>query len=170
MMSGLSTTMYAIVMKVTSPPRTSRRTEDPRSVIPKYRSSAPLRALIVVATGDSLAYVSDPANPPPEEVSGRDAVDPPSGSPAAAPAEPEPPISLKPPNARPTPPPLEADVVRITIIGTALWFAGFLVLLPLRGRLADGGHETWLWTCLAGGVLGLIGLLLAVRARSAARR
>jgi len=84
--------------------------------------------------------------------------------------EPEPPISLKPPNARPTPPPLEADTVKIVIIGTALWFVGFLVLLPFRGRLADDGHEVWLWTCLAGGLLGLLGLFLAIRARAAARR
>ena len=42
-------------------------------------------------------------------------------------------------------------MVRIVIVGTALWFAGFLVLLPFRGRLADDGNEVWLWTCLAGG-------------------
>ena len=33
--SGLSTTMYAIVMNVTSPPRTSRRTLEPRSLMRK---------------------------------------------------------------------------------------------------------------------------------------
>ena len=60
--------------------------------------------------------------------------------------------------------------MRLTLIGTALWFVAFLVLLPMRGRLADAGHEIWLWTCLAGWVLGLIGLPLAMRARSAARR
>ncbi|MFL6130164.1 MAG: DUF2530 domain-containing protein [Mycobacteriales bacterium] len=113
--------------------------------------------------------MSEPANPPPEGVSGVDAADLPAG-PAAAPAEPEPPLPLKPPNARPTPEPLEADVVRITVVGTALWFTGFLVLLPLRGRLAGGGHETWLWTCLAGGLLGLVGLVLATRAAAARRR
>ena len=69
----------------------------------------------------------------------------------------------------PAPEPLEADTVRIMLIGTALWFAGFLVLLPFRGRLADDGHEVWLWTCLAGGLLGLLGLVLATRARTAAR-
>jgi hypothetical protein len=155
--------MYAIVMKVTSPPRTSRRTVEPRAVIPKYRSRAPLSALVVVATGASLAYVSEPAKPPPEEVSARPAADLP------APTELEPLASLKPPNARPTPEPLEADTVRIVAVGTALWFAGFLVLLPFRGRLAEHGNEIWLWTCLAGGLLGLLGLLLAVRARAAAR-
>jgi hypothetical protein len=155
--------------------------------------------------------VSDPANPPPEVVSGRRAADPPlppspdppgapplppspdppgappAHPPAAPPSppepdppagrladprslpEPEPPIPLRPPHPRPAPEPLEADTVRIMLIGTALWFAGFLVLLPFRGRLADDGHEVWLWTCLAGGLLGLLGLVLATRARAAAR-
>jgi hypothetical protein len=159
--------MYAIVMKVTRPPRSSRRTVEPRAVMPKYRSRAPLSARVVVATGDSLAYVSEPANPPPEGVAGRrDLPDPRPPTPA----EPEPPISLKPPDARPTPPPLEADTVRIVAVGTALWFAAFLALLPFRGRLVDHGHEVWVWTCLAGGLLGLCGLLLAIRARAAARR
>src|ERR671912_983085 len=138
MISGLSTTMYAIVMKVTSPPRTSRRTVEPRAVILKYRSSRPPPGRVIVATGASLAYVSEPANPPSEDVAGRDVpdtpppADPPAGAdeagarPAAAAelAEPEPPIALRPPNARPTPPPLEADTVRIVIVGTTLWFLG----------------------------------------------
>jgi hypothetical protein len=114
--------------------------------------------------GTNLACVSEPADPSPEEVAGRDVPD------RQPPAPAEPPLSLKPPNARPTPEPLEADVVRIVIVGTSLWFAAFLVLLPFRGRLAAGGHEYWLWTCLAGGVLGLFGLLLAVRAAAARRR
>lgn len=156
-------------MKVTRPPRTSRRTVEPRAVILKYRSSAlpSAREVSVVATGSSLAYVSEPANPPPEVVSSGH---PPDPDRVAAPPEPEPLISLRPPNARPTPPPLEADTVRIVAAGTVLWFAGFVVLLPLRGRLADEGNEVWVWTCLAGGLLGLLGVLLAVRARAAARR
>ena len=44
------------------------------------------------------------------------------------------------------------------------------MLLPFRGRLAEDGREVWVWTCLAGGLLGLVGLLLAIRARAAARR
>ncbi|CAB5042490.1 unannotated protein [freshwater metagenome] len=38
-MSGLSATMYAIVKNVTTPPRTSRPTVEPRSEILKYESS-----------------------------------------------------------------------------------------------------------------------------------
>ena len=120
--------------------------------------------------------MSEPTNPPPEDVSGRHAADtgPAGADPGAVGGaggaggepEPEPPVSLTPPGARPTPPPLEADTVRILAVGIVVWFAGFLVLLPLRSRLAADGHELWLWTCLAGGVLGLIGLPLAVRARA----
>jgi hypothetical protein len=131
--------------------------------------------------------VSEPADPPPDVVSGRHSDVVPgrhsdvvpgrhSADPAADPApppEPEPPLSLRPPNARPAPEPLEADVVRIVIVGTSLWFAAFLVLLPFRDRLAADGRGFWLWTCLAGGLLGLVGLLLARRAaarRAATRR
>ncbi len=117
--------------------------------------------------------MSESANPPREGASGDHPDDTQRAGDRAADgsaAEPEPPISLAPPNARPTPPPLEADTVRIVTIGTVLWFAGFLVLLPLRSRLVADGNELWLWTCLAGGALGLIGLLLAIRARAAARR
>jgi hypothetical protein len=74
------------------------------------------------------------------------------------------------PASRPQPEPVEVDAVRIVVIGTVLWFAAFLALLPFRARLADAGNEIWLWTCLAGGVLGLIGLPLALRHRAAVRR
>ena len=126
--------------------------------------------------------MSEPANPPHQDVSGRDLPDTsgsaPLGSgggasaaPVPRPAEAEPPlVSPTPPGTHPAPPPLEANTVRLVLVGTALWFVAFLVLLPMRGRLTDDGHSIWLWTCLAGWVLGLIGLPLAMRARSAVRR
>jgi len=89
---------------------------------------------------------------------------------AGAADEPEPLVSLAPPNARPAPEPLDVDAARIVLVGSVLWFAAFLALLPFRSRLAGAGHEIWMWTCLAGGVLGLIGLPLAMRARAKARR
>lgn len=59
---------------------------------------------------------------------------------------------------RPAPPPLEANDVAIVGAGTALWFVAFLVLLPFHHALAAHDRGYWQWTCLAGGLLGLIGL------------
>ncbi|HVQ90435.1 MAG TPA: DUF2530 domain-containing protein [Mycobacteriales bacterium] len=71
---------------------------------------------------------------------------------------------------RTTPEPLDVDAVWPVAAGTALWFLGFLVLLPFRQRLIDHGHELWLWTCLAGGGLGLIGLPMCLRQRTLTRQ
>lgn len=55
-----------------------------------------------------------------------------------------------------------------TIVGgTALWFVLFLVQLPFYGWFDDHGHTWWVWTCLAGAGLGLIGIWY-VRGRDAA--
>ncbi len=50
---------------------------------------------------------------------------------------------------------------------TALWLIGFLALLPFYGRLEDSGRLWWLWTCMAGVGLGLIGLEYCRRKRRA---
>ncbi|MEU4090978.1 DUF2530 domain-containing protein [Streptomyces sp. NPDC026673] len=65
---------------------------------------------------------------------------------------------------REAPAPLEANDVATVTVGTVVWFALFLVQLPFYGWYADHGHAWWIWTCLAGGGLGLIGLWY-VRAR-----
>lgn len=63
------------------------------------------------------------------------------------------------PDARPPEvEPLDVDGVRAVAVGTAVWAALFLALLPFRGRLDEAGHAWWLWTCLAGTGLGLLGL------------
>jgi len=36
----------------------------------------------------------------------------------------------------------------------------FVALLPFYGWLGRHDHRVWLWTCLAGWILGLIGLVL----------
>jgi len=53
--------------------------------------------------------------------------------------------------------PLDVDGVRTLAVGTALWLVAFLLLLPFYGRLHDSHHLWWLWTCLAGFGLGIIG-------------
>lgn len=73
------------------------------------------------------------------------------------------------PARRPLPPPLEVDTVRIILVGTALWFVAFLVMLPFVGDLYDAGNQIWLWTSLAGWVLGLIGIGI-LRLQQHARR
>ena len=65
--------------------------------------------------------------------------------------------------------PLDVDGVRTVAVGTALWLLGFLALLPFYGRLADSGRGWFLWTCLAGCGLGLIGLEYCRRRRRTRR-
>lgn len=67
------------------------------------------------------------------------------------------------------PEPLEGPVVATIIGGTIVWFVLFLVQLPFYGRLEDHGRAWWVWTCLAGAGLGLIGIWY-VRGRDAALR
>ena len=53
--------------------------------------------------------------------------------------------------------PLDVDGTRTVQVGTALWALAFLLLLPFTGRLRADGHLWWLWTCIAGFGLGLLG-------------
>ncbi|MGN6575321.1 MAG: DUF2530 domain-containing protein [Nocardioides sp.] len=53
--------------------------------------------------------------------------------------------------------PLDVDGTRTVAVGTALWLLGFIMLLPFSGRLAEADRGWWLWTCLAGFGLGVIG-------------
>jgi hypothetical protein len=68
---------------------------------------------------------------------------------------------------REAPQPLEGPVVGTIVGGTILWFVLFFVQLPFYGWFSDHGHAWWIWTCLAGGGLGLIGIWY-VRGRDAA--
>jgi ABC-type nickel/cobalt efflux system permease component RcnA len=72
------------------------------------------------------------------------------------------------------PPPLEANDQLVTGIVTAGWAVALIVLLIVRDSL-PAGARWWLWTCVAGLVMGLFGLwyvprLKRGRARAAARR
>jgi hypothetical protein len=53
--------------------------------------------------------------------------------------------------------PLDLDGIRTMQVGTAFWAVVLVLLLPFYGRLEDDGHLWWLWTCVAGFGLGLVG-------------
>jgi drug/metabolite transporter (DMT)-like permease len=58
---------------------------------------------------------------------------------------------------RPAPPPLEANDRLVTAVLTVGWAVALAVLLILRGELPPT-ERWWVWTCLAGLVMGLFGL------------
>lgn len=62
--------------------------------------------------------------------------------------------------------PLDVDGVRTVAVGTALWAVAFVLLIPFSARLRADGHLWWLWTCVAGFGLGLIGLDYCRRRRT----
>ncbi len=53
--------------------------------------------------------------------------------------------------------PLDVDGTRTVAVGTVLWLIAFVLLLPFYDRLAEHGRTWWLWTCLAGFGLGVVG-------------
>ena len=53
--------------------------------------------------------------------------------------------------------PLDVDGTRTVAVGSLLWLVAFVLLLPFYDRLADADKTWWLWTCLAGFGLGVIG-------------
>ena len=53
--------------------------------------------------------------------------------------------------------PLDVDGTRTVAVGSILWLVAFVLLLPFYGRLAEHDKTWWLWTCLAGFGLGVIG-------------
>ncbi len=53
--------------------------------------------------------------------------------------------------------PLDLDGVRTMQVGTAIWAVAFVLLLPFYSRLDEADRLWWLWTCLAGFGLGLVG-------------
>jgi hypothetical protein len=70
----------------------------------------------------------------------------------------------------PTVTPVDTDGVRTVAVGTALWALALVLLLPFRGRLEEAGNGWWLWTCVAGTGLGLLGLEYTRRRRDAIAR
>jgi hypothetical protein len=71
---------------------------------------------------------------------------------------------------REAPAPLEANDIATVVVGTSVWFALFVVQLPFYGWYSDHGHTWFIWTCAAGGCLGLVGLWYVRARRDAIRR
>ncbi len=74
-----------------------------------------------------------------------------------------------PPPADEAPQPMQVDSGRIVLIGTGLWLIALIALLPFWDWLGRHDHRIWLWTCVAGVVLGVIGSLLVRKHRSEGR-
>lgn len=71
---------------------------------------------------------------------------------------------------RPPPlPPVTTGVWHIAVPGTAVWLVAFVILLFFIPELQADDAMTWLWTCLAGFVTGLLGLSVYAWQRRAAR-
>jgi hypothetical protein len=66
--------------------------------------------------------------------------------------------------------PLDVDGVRTMIVGSTLWLVAVVALLPFLGTLNDAGQMWWVWTCVAGFGLGLIGVEYCRRRRNALSR
>jgi hypothetical protein len=64
---------------------------------------------------------------------------------------------------------VQTDPRPIVVVGTALFFIGFVVLLPFYSWLGTHHHRVWLWTCLAGWLLGLVGWTLMRKHRREGR-
>jgi hypothetical protein len=69
-----------------------------------------------------------------------------------------------------SPKPVDVDGVQTVLVGTVGWAIAFFVLLFFREDLAESGRQWWLWTCLAGAGLGLLGYEYARRRRDAIAR
>ncbi len=67
-------------------------------------------------------------------------------------------VYLRPEERRPDPAPLATDDRRAVLVGTAVWAALLGVALLGRDRLVADDRGWWLWVCVAGIALGLLGL------------
>lgn len=65
---------------------------------------------------------------------------------------------------------MRARLFHVVAPTTAVWFVAFAVLLFFVDDLRAADRMIWLWTCLAGWILGLVGLAVYAWQRRAARR
>jgi len=60
---------------------------------------------------------------------------------------------------RPTPPAPRTDDRLAALAGTVVWVLSLAVVLVERDSLVADDRGWWVWCCVAGAVLGLVGLL-----------
>ena len=65
--------------------------------------------------------------------------------------------------------PLDHDGLLPIAVLTAAWGVAAIVLVVLRADLVESGRMWWLWTCVAGFGLGLLGYAYSRRRRDAMR-
>jgi hypothetical protein len=65
---------------------------------------------------------------------------------------------LKASERRPNPAPVQTDDRKAFFAGTALWVLGLVAVLVFLPALSAADHAWWLWTCVAGLAIGLIGI------------
>ena len=68
-------------------------------------------------------------------------------------------IWLKDSERRPDPAVAKTDDRKPVVIGIALWLAALAGLLLFLAPLTAASADWWLWTCVAGIAIGLIGLI-----------
>jgi predicted membrane protein len=54
--------------------------------------------------------------------------------------------------------------------GTVAWAVVGLALLPFRRQLETAGHGSWIWTCVAGFLIGFPGIAVMLRHDAQRRR
>lgn len=54
---------------------------------------------------------------------------------------------------------MKTDDRKAMLIGIVLWLVGLALLLFFIVPLTEAGNVWWLWTCIAGIALGLVGIL-----------
>jgi hypothetical protein len=76
--------------------------------------------------------------------------------------------------SRPTPPAARTDDRLAALAGLAAWAVALVVVLARRGSLVADDRGWWVWACVAGLVLGVVGLVhlqrREIKHRTAARR
>lgn len=59
--------------------------------------------------------------------------------------------------------PLDADGVTVFVLGTVVFAIASVVAILMRSTLIDNGNDWWVWVCIAGTGVGLLGCAYSIR-------